>query len=144
MLRRQDAATGRANCQMCIRDRYLRDYGFDLFPDDSVRPLYLPAVKYTPRPADGEIQDGQTISTGRVSFQVVSLPGHSAGHCGFLFPEQGFIFTADINLDSKPFFAMLDSDVDDFIHSIDVYKRQGKSSTKSTSRSIKPRYAGSS
>lgn len=104
---------------------YLRDYGFDLFPDDSVRPLYLPAVKYTPRPADGEIQDGQTISTGRVSFQVVSLPGHSAGHCGFLFPEQGFIFTADINLDSKPFFAMLDSDVDDFIHSIEKLRSIG-------------------
>jgi len=98
---------------------YLRDYGFDLFPDDSVRPHYLAAVKYAPRQANGEIQDGQTISTGRVSFKVLGLPGHSAGHCGFLFPEQGFVFTADINPDAKPFFAMLDSDVDDFINSIE-------------------------
>src|SRR5690606_29774409 len=45
--------------------------------------------------------------------------------CGFLFPEQGFIFTADINLDSKPFFAMLDSDVDDFIHSIEKLRSIG-------------------
>ncbi|NLU46967.1 MAG: MBL fold metallo-hydrolase [Syntrophomonadaceae bacterium] len=104
---------------------YLRDYGFDLFPDDSVRPLYLAAVKYAPRPADGEIRDGQTVSTGRVSFQVIRLPGHSAGHCGFLFPEQGFIFTADINPGSKPFFAMLDSDVDDFINSIEKLRSIG-------------------
>lgn len=99
-------------------EEYLRAYGFDMFNAEDVRPLYLAAVKYAARPADGEIADGQVISTGNVEFQVVHLPGHTYGHCGFLFPKEGFIFTADIHLEIATQYAMLDSSVDDFIESI--------------------------
>ncbi|MEA1960527.1 MAG: hypothetical protein U9N81_04425 [Bacillota bacterium] len=37
--------------------------------------------------------------------------------------QEGFVFTADINLDTKPFYAMVDSDVDDFIESIEKLRR---------------------
>jgi len=99
-------------------EEYLRAYGFDMFNAEDVRPLYLAAVKYAARPADGEIADGQVISTGSVEFQVVHLPGHTYGHCGFLFPKEGFIFTADIHPEIATQYAMLDSSVDDFIESI--------------------------
>jgi len=100
-------------------EAYLTAYGYYLYPDEATRPLYLDAVQYHARPADGELHDGQIISTGQVEFQVMALPGHSIGHCGFLFPREGFVFTADINLDIKPIYAMLDSDVDDFLNSIE-------------------------
>jgi len=99
-------------------EEYLKAYGFDLYNAEDVRPFYLAEVKYTARPADGEITDGQVISTGSVEFQVVHLPGHSYGHCGFIFPKEGFIYTADIYPGIKPFYAMTDSSVDDFIESI--------------------------
>lgn len=99
-------------------EEYLRAYGFDMFNAEDVRPFYLAAVKYTARPADGEITGGQKISTGKIEFEVVHLPGHTFGHCGFFFPVEGFIFTADIHPDIKPFYSMTDSSVDDFIASI--------------------------
>lgn len=104
-------------------EAYLAAYGFNHFPSEDVRPLYLNAVKYHARPADGVLKDGQVISTGDVEFQVIHLPGHSGGHCGFFFHKEGFIFTADVNPAIKPFYAMVDSDVDDFIGSIEKIKQ---------------------
>jgi len=103
-------------------EQYLVDYGFNIFNADDVRPFYLDAVKFAARPADAELSDGQVISTGSVEFQVVHLPGHTSGHCGFLFPKEGFIFSADIHPDIMTQYAMLDSSVDDFISSINRLK----------------------
>jgi len=99
-------------------EAYLEAYGFNLYNAEDVRPIYLAAVKYHARPADGEITDGQVISTGSVEFEVMHLPGHSGGHCGFFFPKEGFVFTADIHPELNPFYAMVESDVDQFIDSI--------------------------
>lgn len=99
-------------------EQYLIDYGFNMFNAEDVRPLYLAAVKYAARPVDGELTDGQVISTGSVEFQVIHLPGHTFGHCGFLFPKEGFIYTADIHPDIMTQYAMIDSSVDDSIDSI--------------------------
>ncbi len=99
-------------------EQYLADYGFNMYNAEDVRPLYLAAVKFHARPADGTISDGQVISTGSVEFQVVHLPGHTYGHCGFIFPREGFMFTADIHPDIITQYAMTDSSVDDFINSI--------------------------
>lgn len=100
-------------------EAYLHAYGFNHFPDNPLRPFYLEGVQYHSRAADGILSDGQVLSTGKIEFEVVHLPGHSIGHCGFLFPKEGFIFTADIHPEMKPFYAMVDSDVDDFILSIE-------------------------
>jgi len=99
-------------------EAYLEAYGFNLYPAEDVRPFYLGAVKYHSRPADGGLADGQIISTGSIEFQVVHLPGHSGGHCGFYFPKEGFIFTADIHPEVVPQYAMIESDLDQFIGSI--------------------------
>jgi glyoxylase-like metal-dependent hydrolase (beta-lactamase superfamily II) len=42
--------------------------------------------------------EGQTIDFGTVKAQVIHLPGHTAGHCGFWFPEEEFLFSADVCL----------------------------------------------
>ena len=104
-------------------ETYLHDYGFNHFPDNPLKDIYLDAVKFHSRAADGELTDGQVISTGNVEIQVMHLPGHTSGHCGFIFPREGFIFTADIHPDLKPFYAMIDSDIDEFIISIEKIRQ---------------------
>lgn len=101
-------------------ENYLHIFGFELFPDPQIRAQYLDAIGYRARPADAALEDGQIISTGRIEFQVLHLPGHTPGHCGFLFPREGFLFSSDITLDPLgPWFGNLNSNVQDFIASID-------------------------
>lgn len=100
---------------------YLQAFGFDRFLDEAGQNMYLRGPGYRPRPADGILEDGQVINLGETRFEVVHLPGHIYGHCGFFFPEEGFIFTADIDLNRfGPWYGNMTSDVDDFIGSIDT------------------------
>lgn len=100
-------------------EAYLTAYGYYFYPDETTRPFYLDAVQYHARPADGPLEGGQKISTGKIEFDVIALPGHSSGHCGFFFPQQGFVYTADINMGIKPIYAMLDSSVEDYLNSLE-------------------------
>lgn len=43
-------------------------------------------------------RDGQVFDSGHVKFQAVHLPGHTPGHYGFYFPEEGLLFSADYDL----------------------------------------------
>jgi glyoxylase-like metal-dependent hydrolase (beta-lactamase superfamily II) len=46
---------------------------------------------------------------------VVHLPGHTAGHCGFLIEPDGFLFVADIDLTSfGPYYGDVGSSLADF------------------------------
>ncbi len=99
---------------------YLDIFGFERFPEPEIKPQYLDAIGYRERPADEAIEDGQIISTGRIRFEVLHLPGHTPGHCGFLFPEEGFLFSSDITLDALgPWFGNINSSVESTIDSID-------------------------
>lgn len=105
-------------------EAYLEAWGFYKFNETEVRPHYLDAVHWHARAADESLADGQLISTGVVEFKVLHLPGHSIGHCGFLFPKEGFVFTADINLDSfGPWYATIDSGVQDFLDTLERLSR---------------------
>jgi len=98
---------------------YLKAFGFDRLLDEYGQRMYLEGPGYRPRPADGTIEDGQVISFGATSLEVIHLPGHIYGHCGFLFPREGFVFTADIDPNRfGPWYGNLSSDIDDFINSI--------------------------
>ncbi|NLV16269.1 MAG: MBL fold metallo-hydrolase [Syntrophomonadaceae bacterium] len=102
------------------REGYLKAFGFDRLLDESWQNYYLDAPGYQPRPADGTLEDGQIISLGSTVFQVLHLPGHIYGHCGFFFPDDGLVFTADIDLNLfGPWYGNMTSDVDDFINSIE-------------------------
>ncbi|MHA1432095.1 MAG: MBL fold metallo-hydrolase [Candidatus Freyarchaeota archaeon] len=63
-------------------------------------------------------------SLGDTKLQVLHTPGHSRGHCCFLLPEEKIVFLSDIDLTSfGPWYGALDSNVDDFIDSIEKLKR---------------------
>lgn len=55
----------------------------------------------TPRPDAAAFDDGDVIEVGGgVTIRVIALPGHTAGHCGFLIEPDGVFFTADVDLSS--------------------------------------------
>jgi glyoxylase-like metal-dependent hydrolase (beta-lactamase superfamily II) len=68
---------------------------------------------------DGEINDGQIIDCGNTKIEVLLTPGHTSGHCSFLFPEEDLIFMADICLtEVGPWYGEDEADIDDFVESI--------------------------
>ncbi|MHA1595003.1 MAG: MBL fold metallo-hydrolase [Candidatus Baldrarchaeia archaeon] len=74
---------------------------------------------------DMTFRDGFVFQLGELRMEVVHTPGHSAGHCCFLIPEEGVIFLADIDLTSfGPWYGCVDSDVDAFLKSIEKVKKE--------------------
>jgi glyoxylase-like metal-dependent hydrolase (beta-lactamase superfamily II) len=67
------------------------------------------------RPDAVGFADGTVFDLGGRRVTVVHLPGHTAGHSGFLIEPDGFLFLADIDLTSfGPYYGDLGSDLGDF------------------------------
>lgn len=99
---------------------YLREFGFENLVDEAWQGLFVDGMNFRPTRIDEALHDGQAICTGRLRFQVLHMPGHSAGHCCFLFPEQGFVFTSDIEFSEfGPWYGMVRSSVADMLRSLD-------------------------
>jgi glyoxylase-like metal-dependent hydrolase (beta-lactamase superfamily II) len=66
-----------------------------------------------------EVGDGDVVDLGGRTVTVLHLPGHTAGHCGFLVEPDGFLYLADIDLTSfGPYYGDLSSSLEDFEASI--------------------------
>lgn len=107
------------HCLVESEEGYLHEFGFDRYLSKTGQNMYLQKPGYRPRPADGTLEDGQIINVGATRLEVIHLPGHIYGHCGFIFPDEGFVFTGDIDLNRfGPWYGNISSNVDDFIDSI--------------------------
>jgi glyoxylase-like metal-dependent hydrolase (beta-lactamase superfamily II) len=74
---------------------------------------------YKPRCVERYFFHEETIDLGGVTVQVIPTPGHTAGHCSFLFPEQGVLFLGDYDLTPfGPYYGDVDSDIDETIASV--------------------------
>lgn len=74
---------------------------------------------YVARPDALTFQDGARVDLGGVSLEVIHLPGHTRGHCGFLIEPDGVLFLADIDLTGfGPYYGDAWSSLDDFERSI--------------------------
>lgn len=79
----------------------------------------IPDMLFKPWRIDGEINEGQVIDCGSTRITVLLTPGHTSGHCSFLFPDENLIFMADICLTAVgPWYGEEQSDIDDFVKSI--------------------------
>jgi len=70
---------------------------------------------YTARPDATGFAGGETFDLGGLRVEVVHLPGHTRGHCGFLVEPTGVFFVADVDLSSfGPYYGDHWSDLEDF------------------------------
>jgi glyoxylase-like metal-dependent hydrolase (beta-lactamase superfamily II) len=69
-----------------------------LHPDDTM----LWEVVNPDRPADGPLADGQRVTVGGTTLQVLHTPGHSPGGCCLLDAEAGVLFSGDTLFNGGP------------------------------------------
>lgn len=68
----------------------------------------------------GTFGAGSVFDLGGVRVEVVSLPGHSRNHCGFWCPDQGILFSGDVDLTSfGPWYGFDDGNPEGFFISLD-------------------------
>lgn len=102
------------------RERFISTVGSQYVGVDLSRYLTLDQWGYEFREPHETMSDGRIIDLGHTRFEVLHLPGHTLGHCGFLFPDLGLVFSTDIDLDRfGPWYGNAVCNVSDFIDSID-------------------------
>ncbi len=76
------------------------------------------SFRFQPRRADRILRGGEVIDLGGVTVEVLSTPGHTAGHLSFFVREPGVLFIGDYDLAPFPYYGDRDSDIDQTIESI--------------------------
>ncbi|MFI8947294.1 MBL fold metallo-hydrolase [Streptomyces sp. NPDC053750] len=85
-----------------LRSREVMVEGYGLPPDAAERTdaMLRDQFHVRDRPDATGFEDGAVFDLGGRTVTVVHLPGHTAGHCGFLIEPDGFLYVADIDLTS--------------------------------------------
>jgi glyoxylase-like metal-dependent hydrolase (beta-lactamase superfamily II) len=96
-------------------DVLLAGFGMGAPEAAAFREQLLGTFHVTGHPQVDTVDDGDVIDLGARTMTVVHLPGHTAGHCGFLVEPDGFLFTADVDLTSfGPYYGDLSSSLEQF------------------------------
>jgi glyoxylase-like metal-dependent hydrolase (beta-lactamase superfamily II) len=66
-------------------------------PEEQLRGLFgmVPPGEYDPPERFEPLTAGQRLSIGGIDLDVVFTPGHTPGHCCFLLPDEGVLFSGD-------------------------------------------------
>jgi glyoxylase-like metal-dependent hydrolase (beta-lactamase superfamily II) len=71
-----------------------------------------------------EVEDGMTLSLGKITIQFVHLPGHTPGHSGFFIPELKILFTGDMELSPLgPWYHNRRADIESVIRSVEKIRK---------------------
>jgi glyoxylase-like metal-dependent hydrolase (beta-lactamase superfamily II) len=100
-----------------LRSRAALIAGYGLPPDaaDEADATVRDHFHVRGRPDATGFEEGTVFDLGGRTVTVVHLPGHTAGHCGFLIEPDGFLFVADIDLTSfGPYYGDVGSSLADF------------------------------
>jgi glyoxylase-like metal-dependent hydrolase (beta-lactamase superfamily II) len=100
-----------------LRSREVLVAGYGLPPDaaDAADKGMRDQFHVQGRPEAMGLEDGAVFDLGGRTVTVVHLPGHTAGHSGFLIEPDGFLFVADIDLTSfGPYYGDVGSSLVDF------------------------------
>lgn len=95
-------------------------YGFLDFGDKNIWDAYLQRAQVTPTEIHRVLHDRDVLDFGSTQMKVIHTPGHSPGHCCFLF-EDSILFSVDIDLRRfGPWYGHMCSNIDDYIKSIQL------------------------
>lgn len=100
-----------------LRSRAVMVEGYGLPPDAAAHTDLMMRDRFhvRGRPDAKGFEDGTVFDLGGRTVTVIHLPGHTAGHSGFLIEPDGFLFVADIDLTSfGPYYGDLGSSLTDF------------------------------
>jgi glyoxylase-like metal-dependent hydrolase (beta-lactamase superfamily II) len=99
-----------------------------LTSDDGVAPDYLVdavpragydvAAYYVTSVNPSPLHDGDRISLGDRSFEVIHLPGHTPGSAGLLEADTGILFTGDVVYDGPLLDELPESNIPDYVSSM--------------------------
>ncbi len=107
----------------CFRslDRLLEYYGVLGTADEARwRTYMLDVFHYRERVPAREFTDGETLSFGATTVEVVHTPGHTPGHSCLYMREERVLFLADLDLTAfGPWYADASSDLDRIVASIE-------------------------
>jgi glyoxylase-like metal-dependent hydrolase (beta-lactamase superfamily II) len=98
-----------------VRDPEVLLAGFGMAPPQAaeLRTVLRDTFSVTGHADVRPVTDGDVVDLGGRSLTVLHLPGHTAGHCGFLVEPDGFLFIGDIDLTSfGPYYGDLGSDLE--------------------------------
>jgi hydroxyacylglutathione hydrolase len=92
---------------------------------DSVQSPYSPQNRHewwlSTERLDGTYGWGDIMDFGATKMEIIGTPGHSAGICCLHFPDEGVLYTGDIDLTSfGPWYFGADGDIELFIHSAET------------------------
>lgn len=92
---------------------------------DSVQSPYSPQNRHewwlSTERLDGTYGWGGMMDFGATKMEIIGTPGHSAGICCLHFPDEGVLYTGDIDLTSfGPWYFGADGDMELFIHSAET------------------------
>ncbi|MBO8158764.1 MBL fold metallo-hydrolase [Thermosyntropha sp.] len=95
-------------------------YGFEKYGGSEIAAALLPKINWQPSHINGELKEGEIISSGKINLKVIHTPGHTPGHCVLFWEEKGLLFAGDIDLTSfGPWYGNDVSDIDLTIKSIE-------------------------
>lgn len=100
---------------------FLKVYGMPLHIEAAWAPGMVEEFHYQPRLDATGFGDGHVFDLGGgLRVEVVHLPGHTRGHCGFLVEPDGVFFVADVDLTGfGPYYGDHWSDLEDFERAIE-------------------------
>jgi len=71
-----------------------------------------------------EVEDGMTLSLGKITIQFMHLPGHTPGHSGFFISELKILFMADMELSPLgPWYHNRQADIESVICSVEKIRK---------------------
>jgi glyoxylase-like metal-dependent hydrolase (beta-lactamase superfamily II) len=86
---------------------------------DQWRDFFIHEMGFRPRRPTRFIQDGDIIEVGDEAVEVISTPGHTAGHLAFFFRNSGVLFMGDYALTSfGPWYGDINSSIEETISSL--------------------------
>ena len=100
---------------------YFRKMGIAGRGDErDIRKFTMAFIPHRQGPRAGTFSGGDVFGFGGPELEVVHLPGHSPGHCGFYHRESRTLFSADICPDAfGPWYGHACSSAEDFARSVD-------------------------